>query len=65
MYFKQRDKTDSVTSNDRSKEKMATMRRYWDLQDGLSEMIESGRLTIDDIPDDYQWLVETLASLEG
>lgn len=34
---------------------------YGRLHDGLSDMIESGRLTEADIPDDYQWLVETLS----
>jgi hypothetical protein len=34
-----------------------------DLHDGLSDMIESGRLRADHIPDDYQWLVETLVKL--
>lgn len=36
---------------------------YRRLHDGLSDMIESGRLRPADIPDDYQWLVETLAAL--
>jgi len=36
---------------------------YHALHDGLSDMIESGRLTIDDIPDDYNWLVESLANM--
>ena len=36
---------------------------YQKLHDGLSNMIEGGRLTESDIPDDYQWLVESLASL--
>lgn len=36
---------------------------YHQLHDGLSDMIESGRLTEEAIPDDYQWLVEALASL--
>jgi hypothetical protein len=34
---------------------------YAKLHDGLSDMVESGRLTEADIPDDYQWLVEALA----
>lgn len=34
---------------------------YGKLHDGLSDMIEEGRLTEADIPDDYQWLVETLS----
>lgn len=38
---------------------------YYKLHDGLSDMIEGGRLTEEDIPDDYQWLVETLAALAG
>lgn len=36
---------------------------YAELHDGLSDMIESGRLTAADIPDDYKWLVESLAYL--
>lgn len=38
-------------------------RSYHELHDGLSDMIESGRLTAADIPDDYEWLVESLAYL--
>ena len=34
---------------------------YGRLHDGLSDMIEGGRLTEADIPDDYQWLVKQLA----
>lgn len=33
---------------------------YHRLHDGLSDMIEGGRLTEADIPDDYQWLVNSL-----
>ena len=36
---------------------------YEQLHDGLSDMIESGRLTEADIPEDYTWLVESLAHL--
>lgn len=36
---------------------------YEQLHDGLSNMIESGRLTEMDIPEDYTWLVESLAHL--
>ncbi len=36
---------------------------YTKLRDGLLDMIESGRLTEADIPDDAQWLIETLAAL--
>ena len=35
--------------------------KYGRLHDGLSDMIESGRLTAADIPDDYDWLVMMLA----
>lgn len=38
---------------------------YKRLHDGLSDMIESGRLTEADIPDDYQWLVSSLVELAG
>jgi len=30
------------------------------LHDGLSDMIEGGRLQREDIPDDYEWLVSVL-----
>lgn len=36
---------------------------YGRLHDGLTDMIEGGRLNEADIPDDYQWLVETLERL--
>lgn len=36
---------------------------YRSFHDGLSEMIEEGRLTEADIPNDYNWLVTSLASL--
>lgn len=36
------------------------LRGYHILHDGLSDMIEGGRLKEADIPDDYRWLVETL-----
>ena len=38
---------------------------YRRLHDGLSDMIEGGRLTRAAIPDDYDWLVESLAWLAG
>lgn len=38
---------------------------YTALHDGLSDMIESGRLTESDIPDDYRWLVESLTNLSN
>lgn len=38
-------------------------KQYRLLADGLSDMVESGRLTNADIPDDYRWLVESLAPL--
>lgn len=41
------------------------LRAYGKLHDGLSDMIEEGRLTEADIPDDYQWLVESLAELSA
>ena len=40
-----------------------TLQGYARLHDGLSDMIEGGRLTEDDIPDDYQWLADALANL--
>jgi hypothetical protein len=36
---------------------------YAALHDGLSDMIEGGRITREHIPDDYEWLVESLAGL--
>lgn len=39
------------------------LKAYHKLHDGLSDMIEGGRLTEGDIPDDYRWLVESLAEL--
>jgi hypothetical protein len=36
---------------------------YRKLHNGLSDMIEDGRLKEADIPDDYKWLVESLAHL--
>lgn len=39
----------------------ALLAHYRRLHDGLSDMIEGGRLTEADIPDDYHWLVEMLA----
>lgn len=37
--------------------------KYRRLHDGLSDMVEGGRLDESDIPDDYQWLVDSLAEL--
>lgn len=39
---------------------MDLLKRYQRLHDGLSEMVESGRLTEADIPDDYDWLVNSM-----
>jgi len=36
---------------------------YYELHDGLSDMIEGGRLRVEDIPDDYAWLVNALAEI--
>ncbi len=41
----------------------AVLESYQRLHDGLSDMVEGGRLAVSDIPNDYQWLVESLASL--
>lgn len=38
---------------------------YRELADGLSDMVEGSRLQVGDIPDDYQWLVELLATIAG
>lgn len=40
-----------------------TLKAYGRLHDGLSDMIEGGRLDEGAIPDDYRWLVETLSKL--
>jgi len=37
---------------------------YEKLRKGLLDMIEGGRLTEADIPEDYQWLILTLATAE-
>jgi hypothetical protein len=39
---------------------MDLLKRYQRLHDGLSDMVESGRLTEADIPDDYDWLVNSM-----
>jgi hypothetical protein len=45
---------------------LATMTLYRRLADGLSNMVEERAvLTESTIPDDYQWLVETLAAIAG
>jgi hypothetical protein len=36
---------------------------YQKLHDGLSDMIEGGRLNESDIPDDYKWLVDSLEAI--
>lgn len=36
---------------------------YRQLSDGLSDMIESGRLTEEEIPEDYEWLVVLLTKI--
>jgi hypothetical protein len=38
----------------------ALLQHYRRLHDGLSEMIEEGRLTEAAVPDDYRWLVAML-----
>lgn len=39
------------------------LRLYRRLADGLSDMVEDSRLAESDIPDDYQWLVESLSQI--
>jgi predicted protein tyrosine phosphatase len=39
------------------------LNKYRQLHDGLSEMVENGRITENDIPDDYQWLVSLLIEI--
>lgn len=43
-----------------SPQMMDLLKRYQRLHDGLSEMVESGRLTEADIPEDYDWLVNSM-----
>lgn len=50
----------STTIKTKAQVRWDTVKQYERLHDGLSDMIEGGRLTEADIPDDYQWLVETL-----
>ena len=40
---------------------VSALENLWDI---VSDMVESGRLTEADIPDDYSALVERMASLE-
>ena len=44
-------------------EPIEVLRQYALLHDGLSDMIEGGRLKESDVPDDYKWLVESLAKV--
>lgn len=41
------------------------LHHYRNLADGLSDLVEEGRLQIGDIPDDYQWLVSLLKVIAG
>jgi hypothetical protein len=41
----------------------AVLAKYRALHDGISDMIEGGRLKPSDIPDDYQWLLTRMADL--
>lgn len=41
------------------------LQRYHALHDRISEMIEDGRLKKSDVPQDYEFLVESLAALSG
>lgn len=49
--------------SDKTADTRKAFRAYQRLHDGLSDMIESGRLREDHIPDDYRWLVEALARI--
>ena len=44
-------------------EALALLAEYGKLHDGLSDMIESGRVTRADLPNDYEWLADKLAAL--
>ena len=48
------------TSSASDDQKNDLLNQYQKLHDGLSDMVESGRLTQADIPDDYHWLVEKM-----
>lgn len=39
------------------------VREYQRLHDGLSDMIEEGRLVNSDIPDDFKWLADSLEKI--
>jgi predicted RNA-binding Zn-ribbon protein involved in translation (DUF1610 family) len=42
---------------------LKSMRKlYGDLHDGLSDMVEGGRLTEAKVPDDYRWVVDSLSN---
>ena len=43
-----------------TKGELVELEHYRKLHDGLSDMIEGGRLTKADIPNDYEWLVRKL-----
>lgn len=40
-------------------------KKYRDLTDRLSNMVEGGTLSAQDIPEDYQWIADTLAAIAG
>lgn len=44
---------------------MRELESYHQLHDGISDMIEAGRLTSKDIPRGLTWLVETLTRIAG
>lgn len=55
----------AVDPDERSTMTLNAAQLYRQLADGLSDMIEGGRLTVGDIPDDYQWLVNLLEKIVG
>jgi hypothetical protein len=57
------DDDDYDSNDDQIQDLKDALNGYLELHDGLSDMIESGRLTEIDIPDDYKWLIEKLAEL--
>lgn len=53
-------RTKRTTKRDIEMTQKTLLQKYEALHDGLSDMIEGGRLTYEMIPDDYDWLLLTL-----
>lgn len=57
--------TDMIPGDLVEKDLKAVLTAYRELHDGLSNMIESGRISRDNLPDDYVWLLEKMVNLAG